>query len=108
MNLEYYSVSMEILTNLDGRSLQKWLREVSSDELAKALKGASQEVQNKVFRNMSRRAGTMLQEDMEFMGPIRKSDVLESQRKLIEILKKLEERGDIVISHAVSSDEMYL
>ena len=110
MNLEYYSVSMEILTNLDDRSLQKWLREVSSDELAKALKGASQEVQNKVFRNMSRRAGTMLQEDMEFMGPIRKSDVLESQKKLIEILKKLEERGDIVIpsSHAVFSDEMYL
>ncbi|MBR1721880.1 MAG: hypothetical protein IJ727_05270 [Treponema sp.] len=110
LNLEYYLQSMELLTQIDDRSLQKWLREVSSEELAKALKGSSEEVRDKVFRNMSHRAAAMLQEDMEYMGPIRKRDILESQKKMIEILKQLEERGEIVIpsSHAVSTDEMYV
>ena len=57
---------------------------------------------------MSHRAAAMLQEDMEYMGPIRKSDVLESQKKVIEILRNLEEKGVIVISslYAINSDEM--
>ncbi len=109
LNLEHYLVSMEILTQIDDRSVQKWLREVSNEELAKALKGSSEEVRDKIFRNMSRRASAMLQEDMEFMGPVRKSDVLESQNKLIKILKKLNDRGDIVIPHgAVGSCEMFV
>lgn len=110
MNFEYYLVNLEILTQIDDRSIQKWLREVSNEELAKALKGSSEEVRDKIFRNMSRRAATMLQEDMEYMGPVRKSDVLESQKKMIEILKQLEENGEIVIpfSHAVSTDETVL
>lgn len=110
MNFEYYLVNLEILTQIDDRSIQKWLREVSNEELAKALKGSSEEVRDKIFRNMSRRAATMLQEDMEYMGPVRKSDVLESQKKMIEILKQLEESGEIVIpfSHAVSTDETVL
>ena len=56
---------------------------------------------------MSKRAAAMLQEDMEYMGPIRKSDVLESQKKVIEILRSLEEKGVIVISslYAINSDE---
>ena len=102
LNLEHFLVSMEILTQIDDRSVQKWLREVDQTELAKAMKGASQEVQGKVFRNMSRRASAMLQEDMEFMGPVRKSDVLESQNKLIKILKELNDRGDIVIPHGAA------
>ena len=109
LNLERYLVSLEILTQIDDRSIQKWLREVNNAELAKALKGASKEVQDKVFCNMSRRAREMLQEDMEYMGPVRKRDVLESQNKLIKILKKLEERGDIVIPQgATGSDEMFV
>ena len=108
MNLEHHLTSMEILTQVDDRGVQKWLRDVSNDELAKALKGASIDVQDKVFRNMSHRAAAMLQEDMEYMGPIRKSDVLESQKKVIEILRSLEEKGVIVISslYAINSDEM--
>ena len=98
MNLEHHLTSMEILTQVDDRGVQKWLRDVSNDELAKALKGASIDVQYKVFRNMSHRAAAMLQEDMEYMGPVRKSDILESQKKVMAILKKLEEDGDIVIS----------
>ena len=110
MNLEYYLVNMEILTQIDDRSIQRWLREVSNDELAKALISASKDVQDKVFGNMSRRAALLLQQDIEFMGPVRKNDVLESQKKMMEVLKQLEERGEIVIpsSHAVSADETVL
>ena len=98
MNVEYYLVNMNVLVEIDDRSIQKWLREVETQDLAKALKGTDAEVQNKIFRNMSQRAAAMLREDMEFMGPIRKSDVLETQKKLIEILKRLNEEGEIVIS----------
>lgn len=97
MNVEYYLVNMNVLIDLDDRSLQKWLREVETQDLAKALKETDAEVQNKIFRNMSQRAAAMLREDMEFMGPIRKSDVLETQKKLIGILKRLNEEGEIVI-----------
>ena len=98
MNVEYYLVNMNVLLDLDDRSLQKWLREVETQDLAKALKETDAEVQNKIFRNMSQRAAEMLREDMEFMGPVRKSDVLETQKKLIGILKRLNESGEIVIS----------
>ena len=98
MNVEYYLVNMNVLVDIDDRSLQKWLREVEAQDLAKALKGTDAEVQNKIFRNMSQRAAAMLREDMEFMGPVRKSDVIETQKKLIGILKRLNEEGEIVIS----------
>ena len=98
MNVDYYLVNMNVLLELDDRSIQKLLRELEQEDLAKALKGTDTEVQNKIFRNMSQRAATMLREDMEFMGPVRKSDVLETQKKIIEILKRLEETGEIVIS----------
>lgn len=98
MNVEYYLVNMNVLVDIDDRSIQKWLREVETQDLAKALKGTDAEVQEKIFINMSHRAATMLREDMEFMGPVRKSDVIETQKKLMEILKKLNESGEIVIS----------
>ena len=98
MNVEYYLVNMNVLVDLDDRSLQKWLREVETQDLAKALKGTDAAVQDKIFRNMSQRAAAMLREDMEFMGPVRKRDVLETQKKLIGILKRLNEEGEIVIS----------
>jgi len=98
MNVEYYLVNMNVLVDLDDRSIQKWLREVETQDLAKALKETETVVQDKIFRNMSQRAAAMLREDMEFMGPVRKSDVLETQKKLIGILKRLNEEGEIVIS----------
>jgi flagellar motor switch protein FliG len=85
----------EDIVMLDDRSIQKVMREVDSQELAKALKGVDVEVQDKVFRNMSRRAAIMLREDMEFMGPIRLKDVEESQHKIIAIIKQLEDSGEI-------------
>jgi len=90
----------EDIVLLDDRSIQKVLREVDTQDLAKALKGVDTEVQEKIFRNMSKRAATLLREDMDFMGPIRLRDVEESQQKIVNIIRKLEEAGDIIVARA--------
>jgi flagellar motor switch protein FliG len=90
---------------LDDRSMQRVLKEVDTKELSMALKGASDDLQSKFFRNMSSRAGEMIKEDMEFMGPIRLKDVEESQQKIVSIIRKLEEQGEIVVARA-GEDEL--
>ncbi|HPS58999.1 MAG TPA: flagellar motor switch protein FliG [Spirochaetota bacterium] len=90
----------EDIVLLDDRSIQKVLREVDTQELAKALKGVDNEVQEKIFRNMSKRAASLLREDMDFMGPIRLRDVEEAQQKIVNIIRKLEDAGDIVVARA--------
>jgi len=90
---------------LDDRAIQKVLREVDTQDLAKALKGVDSEVQDKIFRNMSKRASSMLKEDMEFMGPVRLKDVEEAQQKIVSIIRKLEETGEIVVARA-GEDEL--
>ena len=67
-------------------------------ELGLALKGATEELRTKVFKNMSKRAAEMLQEDMDYMGPVRVKDVEESQQKVVNIVRGLEEQGEIVIA----------
>lgn len=88
----------EDIVLLDDRSIQKVLREVDTQELAKALKGVDNEVQEKIFRNMSKRAASLLSEDMDFMGPIRLRDVEEAQQKIVNIIRKLEDAGEIVVA----------
>jgi len=90
----------ENIVMLDDRAIQKVMREVDSQELAKALKSVNPEVQDKIFRNMSQRAATMLKEDMEYMGPVRLKDVEESQQKIISIIRHLKDSGEIVITHS--------
>jgi flagellar motor switch protein FliG len=90
----------EDIVMLDYRSIQKVLREVDSQELAKALKSVDTEVQDLVFRNMSKRFAGILKEDMEYMGPIRLKDVEDSQKKIISIIRHLEETGQIFIPRA--------
>jgi flagellar motor switch protein FliG len=90
----------EDIVLLDDRSIQKVMREVDANDLAKALKGVDAEVQEKIFRNMSKRASSLLREDMDFMGPIRLRDVEESQQKIVNIIRKLEESGDIIVARA--------
>jgi len=90
----------EDIVLLNDRDIQKVLREVDSPELAKALKGVEGEVQDKIFRNMSKRASTLLREDMEYMGPIRLKDVEEAQQRIVSIIRKLEEQGEVVIARA--------
>jgi len=62
-------------------------------------------VQDKIYRNMSKRAATLLKEDMEYMGPVRLKDVEESQQKIVSIIRKLEEQGEIVVARS-GEDEM--
>ncbi len=88
----------EDIIRLDDRSLQRVLREVDMKELGLALKGATEELRTKFFRNMSKRAAEMLQEDMDYMGPVRVKDVEESQQKVVNIVRGLEEQGEIVIA----------
>ena len=95
----------EDIVMLDDRAIQKVLREVDVSEMAKALKSVDTEVQDKIFRNMSRRASQLLKEDMEYMGPIRMKDVEESQQKIVSIIRKLEEQGEIVVARA-GEDEL--
>ncbi|MDR2494826.1 MAG: flagellar motor switch protein FliG [Spirochaetaceae bacterium] len=95
----------EDIVMLDDKSIQKVMREVDSSELAKALKSVDAEVQDKIFRNMSKRAAGMLKEDMEFMGPVRLKDVEEAQQKIVSIIRKLEESGEIIVARA-GEDEL--
>ena len=87
----------EDIVSIDDRAVQQILREVEVKELATALKGTSDEVQTKIFTNMSERAGTMLKEDMEFMGPVKLSTVEEAQQKIVGVIRRLEEAGEISI-----------
>lgn len=88
----------EDITLLSDRDVQTVLREVDMKELALALKAVDDTVKEKIFSNMSKRAATMLQEDMDYMGPVRLRDVEDGQQKIVNIIRKLEEAGDIVIS----------
>jgi flagellar motor switch protein FliG len=88
----------EDIVIIDDRSVQRVLREVESQDLALALKGASTEVSQKIFTNMSQRASDMLREDIEFMGPVRLRDVEEAQQRIVNIIRKLEDSGEIVVA----------
>ncbi|MBE5879482.1 MAG: flagellar motor switch protein FliG [Lachnospiraceae bacterium] len=83
---------------LDDRAIQRVLRDVDNNDLAVAMKGSNEEVQNAIFNNMSKRLAVMIKEDMEFMGPVRMKDVEEAQQKIVNIIRKLEDSGEIVIS----------
>lgn len=89
--------TFENLTTLDGRSLQMILREVNNDTLTLALKTASDEMQEKVFANMSARAADMIRDDLDAMGPVRLSEVEAMQQAIIKIAIKLEEEGKLVL-----------
>ncbi len=90
---------------LDDRAIQQVLKSVESKDLSLALKGSSEDVSEKIFKNMSKRAADMLREDMEFAGPIRVKDVQEAQQKIVNVIRKLEETGEIVIARG-GEDEM--
>ncbi len=83
---------------LDDRAIQRVMREVDNSDLAVALKNANDEVQGVIFKNLSKRLAAMIKEDMEFMGPVRMKDVEEAQQKIVSVIRKLEDSGEIVIS----------
>lgn len=88
----------EDILNLDSVYVQRFIREVENKELSVALKVAKEELKDLIFSNMSKRMAEMLKEDMEFMGPVRLKDVEEAQKKIVGIIRKLQDAGEIVIS----------
>lgn len=88
----------EDIVTLDNRSIQRVIREVENNDWALALKSSSEEVSKTVFTNMSKRLAEMIKEDMEYMGPVRLRDVEEAQQKIVNVIRKLEDAGEIVIS----------
>ena len=95
----------EDIAKVDDRSLQLILREVSPQDLAMSLKGVSTEVHEKVLRNLSTRAANMLEEELEIMGRVRRSSVEEAQGKIVAVIRRLDEKGDIEISVGGGDDD---
>lgn len=95
----------EDIVNLDSVGIQRFIREVDNTELAVALKGATDEVKEMIFANMSKRMAEMLKEDMDFMGPVRLRDVEEAQQKIVNIIRKLEDANEIIIARG-GGDEL--
>jgi len=91
---------------LDDRSIQSVMREVSNDTLTLAMKTSSDEIKEKIFRNISSRAADMIKEDLEVMGPVRLSDVEKAQAEIIKIVRKMEEEGKVVLSGSKGSDDV--
>ena len=94
----------DILT-LDDRAIQRILRDVDNSDLSLALKGSTEEVQNVILNNLSKRLAVMIREDMEIMGPVRKKDVEEAQQKIVNIIRKLQDSAEIVIARG-GGDEL--
>ncbi len=82
---------------VNDKGIQAVLKEIDNDELALALKTASPELQAKIFSNMSERASTLIKEDMQYMGPVRVSDVEAAQQRIVDVVRRLEESGDVII-----------
>lgn len=88
----------EDILSLDDKTIQRVLRDVDNNDLGIALKGTSEEVQNVIFNNLSKRLAAMIREDMDFMGPVRMKDVEEAQQKIVNIIRRLEDTGEIIIA----------
>jgi len=93
------------LVYVEDGGIQKALREIESKDLALALKSANEEVSEKVLRNMSERAREMIQEEMEFMGPVRLRNVEEAQQKIVAIIRRLEEAGEIIVNRGGGGED---
>lgn len=94
----------EDIVLLDDRSIQRVIREVENNDLILSLKVASEEVRETLFRNMSKRMADNFKEEMEFMGPVRLKDVEESQTRIVAVIRKLEEEGEIIIARGGGDD----
>ncbi|MCP4250803.1 MAG: flagellar motor switch protein FliG [bacterium] len=91
---------------VNDKGIQSVLKEVDNDELSLALKTASEDLKEKIFKNMSERASQLIKEDMEYMGPVRVSDVEAAQQKVVDIVRRLEDAGEIIISGRGGEEEL--
>lgn len=104
VSIRNFMFNFDDVLKLEDRSIQELLREVSSEDLSRALKLVEEGLREKIYRNMSKRGGEMLREEIEMMPPIRLSEVEASQRKLVDLTKKLEADGKIVIQRGADED----
>jgi len=95
----------EDIVKLDKRAIQRILKDVENADLTIAMKNATDDLKNLIFDNMSKRLCDMIKEDMEFMGPVRVRDIEEAQQKIVNVIRKLQDAGEIIISRG-SEDEM--
>ncbi len=94
----------EDIVKLNNQAVQRVLKEIDNRELAVALKGSSSEVATLIFNNISSRLQEMIKEDMEFMGPVRVRDVEEAQQKIVNVIRQLDDAGEIVISRGAEDE----
>jgi len=91
---------------VNDKGIQMVLKEIENEDLALALKTASPELRDKIFKNMSERAADLIREDMEYMGPVRVSDVEAAQQKIVDVVRRLEDAGELIISGRGGEKEM--
>ena len=96
----------EDIVMIDDRSIQRILRDVDNKDLSLSLKATPKEVADKVFKNMSSRAADMLREEIEFMGPVKIRDVEEAQQRIVNVIRSLEDKGEIVVARGGKGEEM--
>ena len=94
------------IMDIDDRGIQVMLREVQSEALIVALKGASQELREKIFKNMSTRAAEMMREDLESKGPVRLSEVETQQKEILQVVRRLADEGQIMLG--AKGDDAYV
>ncbi|MEC2076981.1 flagellar motor switch protein FliG [Metabacillus fastidiosus] len=94
----------EDIVTLDSRAIQRVIRDVENDDLMLSLKVASEEVKDIVFKNMSKRMADTFKEEMEFMGPVRLRDVEEAQSRIVGVIRRLEEAGEIIVARGGGDD----
>lgn len=88
----------EDIINLDNKAVQLFLREIESHDLALALKSATEDVSERIFENMSKRMQEVLKEEIEFLGPVKLRDVEEAQQRIVSVIRRLEDEGEIIVS----------
>ncbi|MDX1969305.1 MAG: FliG C-terminal domain-containing protein, partial [Planctomycetaceae bacterium] len=93
------------LMKLDSKAIQTLLKEVDNSQWSVALKGGSDEIRQKIFGNLSQRAAEMLKEEMEFLGPVRLSDVEAMQQQIVDTVRRLEDAGEIAVAAAGGGDQ---
>lgn len=96
----------EDLIYIDDRGMQELLKAVPNDKLTMAMKTAPEDIKEKIFRNMSKRASDMLREDLETMGPVKVSEVDSAQQEIVNIAKKLEGEGKLFVARGGEGDAL--
>ena len=94
----------EDIVTLDNRAIQRVIRDVENDDLLLSLKVASEEVKDIVYKNMSKRMVETFMEEMEFLGPVRLRDVEEAQSRIVAVIRRLEDAGEIVLARGGGDD----